>query len=113
MELNKNIDTLISAIQTHKPIEFEYIQQGKPMGKRLGNPHAIFRDTTKEGVEKVYVHIFQTEGVSEKPEEIPSWREFIVDKMSSVKILEEKPPFSVENGYNPFSVRYSRAICKI
>src|SRR5260221_5030146 len=112
MDIQKNIDVLCLAIQKHLPVEFEYIHETKPMGKRVGNPHAIFRDTTKDKVDRVYVDIFQTSGVSENPEQLPAWRMFIVDKITSIKILESNT-FSIENNYNPFSVRYSRAICKI
>ncbi|OHA87738.1 MAG: hypothetical protein A3A96_02090 [Candidatus Zambryskibacteria bacterium RIFCSPLOWO2_01_FULL_39_39] len=113
MELQKNIDLLKLAIQKHKPIEFEYIQDNKPIGKRFGNPHAIFEDTTKGGIEAVYTHIVQTGGVSETLKEFPDWRMFFVDKIKDIKILENEPSFSIQDGYNPFSVMYSRAIYKI
>lgn len=114
MDLERNIETICSAIQQHKPVEFEYIQEEEPIGKRTGNPHAIFRDTNKKGVERVYVHILQTGGVSKTIDgAFPKWRLFLVDKISSVKTLDNAPSFSVDDGYNPFYVLYSRAICKI
>ena len=37
-----NIEKLTKAIESKKPISFEYNKIGKVQGKRIGNPHALY-----------------------------------------------------------------------
>jgi len=111
--MQNTIETLVKAIQLHKPVEFEYIKEGKPPGKRIGNPHAVFEDTTRDGVDNIYTHIVQTSGVSESITVFPKWRLFFIDNIINIRILEEEQSFTIQEGYNPHSTMYSRAIQKI
>lgn len=106
-----DITTILKeAINSRKKIEFEYIREDKTLGKRFGDPHALFVYPGKHTIE---IHIFQTDGVSdgqlEKP--LPSWRLFIVEFMENVKILDGT--FSQADGYNTDSPLYISAIAKI
>lgn len=102
----ETIEIIKKAVELKKPIEFEYIREGKIEGKRIGNPHILFN--------KVYVHIFQTFGVSDSGLEkgLP-WRLFITDYIKNVQILENEPCFEIAEGYNPDSPMYTDIIVKI
>lgn len=53
-------DSLSEAINTRTPIDFSYPKPGKITGNRIGNPHAIYRFTSKDGKSSTKVHIWQT-----------------------------------------------------
>lgn len=101
-----SLEIIKKAIESQKPIEFEYNREDKVTGKRIGNPHILFN--------KVYVHIFQTGGVSDSGlgSGLP-WRLFITDFIENVKVLSDKPSFEIAEGYNPDSVMYVDIIAKI
>lgn len=111
--MDETTNLIISAIEAKKPIEFEYHQEGKPSGIRIGNPHAIFRGRNRLGIDNTYLHVVQTAGVSETSVIFPSWRMFFADRVANVRILEDDPPFEIHPEYNPYSPMYSEAVCKI
>jgi len=104
------LEIIKKAIELRKPIKFEYNREDKVFGERFGNPHIIFyhRDTNNLGV-----HIFQTDGVSDNPEEIPTWRHFLIEFIDNVEILYDKEEFDIAEGYNPNSPNYKEIIAKI
>jgi hypothetical protein len=104
---------IIQAIKMRKPIGYQYNRAEKVVGKRSGNPHAIFRGKTKEGIEKVWVHIVQTGGASDTLTEFPAWRMFISEFVSDVEILVNDPQFPIHDGYNPDSDMYTEIIEQI
>ncbi len=109
----ENIDLLKEAIRRRKPIEYEYNRPDKVPGKRIGNPHVAFSGVTKEGVRRIWTHIAQTGGVSDTLKEFPDWRMFITEYVTDVRILEEEPEFTLQEGYNPYSDMYSEVIAKV
>ncbi len=108
-----NQELLIEAITQRKPVEYEYNRPGKIVGKRIGNPHIIFAGTTQEGFRRVWVHIAQTGGVSDTLVVFPDWRMFMTEFITEVKILDEEPDFSLQEGYNPKSEMYSEILAKV
>lgn len=109
------IEIIKRAIALKKPIKFEYVRpdKDKVRGKRIGNPHVIFGGTTKEGLQRVWVHIAQTGGVSDTLVVFPDWRMFIMEYITEVTILEEEPCFDIQEGYNPDSEMYTHAFAKV
>lgn len=107
----KDIELIKSAISSKRQIEFKYQKKGESPGKRIGNPHALFPNVTKDGKERLYLDLVQTGGQSKKPTDLPAWRVFIYDYMSDVVLLDEH--FDTDKNYNPNAVRYSKAIAKI
>ena len=103
---NQNIERIIEATRQRKPIEFEYIKEGKVHGKRMGNPHIIFSGVTKDGIPRIWSHVVQTGGVSDTLQNFPDWRMFIVESLQNVRILEDEPNFEIFDGYNPESHIY-------
>lgn len=111
-----NLDILIAAIRSRKPISFEYNKPGKTHGERIGNPHAVFIFTSKSGDKSTKVHIVQTSGVSdsngEKP--FPDFRMFNIGDLSNLKILETNDVFEPYlEKYNPEWEGYKDIIEKI
>ena len=106
-----NTELIKSAINSKRQIEFKYQKEGGTLHKRIGNPHALFIDITKEGEKRLYLDLVQTGGQSKKPKDLPAWRVFIVDYMSDVILLDEY--FETDKDYNPKAVRYSKIIAKI
>lgn len=104
--MNDVVEKIKRAVLARKPVEFEYVKEGKVQGKRIGNPHIIFAGKTKEGVPRIWSHIVQTGGVSDTLEDFPNWRMFIVDFIENVVILEGEASFDVSEGYNPESNMY-------
>jgi hypothetical protein len=102
------IEILTLAIQKKKQISYEYELEGKAVGVRIGNPHAIFISSA----ENVNIDIHKIDGVRTDPsKELPAWRQYKVKHMVNVKILE--PDFLIAEGYNPTSKQYTRVIAKI
>ena len=95
------IDSLCDAIRRRLPVEFSYSRPGKVVGRRTGNPHAVFIKERRDDAKPVYVHIWQTDGVSDTGEPMPGWRPFLLEWLHDVRILENLPPFDVAEGYNP------------
>lgn len=97
------IKIIRQAIRERKPIEFEY-DDGLD-GKRIGNPHIIFLDTLNSGEVRMYLHLWQTEGVSKSGKF--GWKKYICEQIKSVSILENLPQFTVAEGYNEESNMYN------
>jgi len=102
---------LKKAIESRKPIEFEYNREGKVCGKRIGNPHVLFIYPNGDTME---IHIFQTGGVSDSGLNVGlPWRLFIVEFIENIKILNDEPSFNIAEGYNPNSPMYVNTIAKV
>ena len=102
----QTVELIVRAIQAKKPIEFEYAKEGKIHGQRIGNPHIIFRGTTKDGILRTWCHIVQTGGVSDTLQIFPDWRMFITDSIQNVQIIKDGQNFEIFDGYNPESHMY-------
>jgi len=107
----EQIEIIKKAIQSRKPISFEYNKQGKTTGKRIGNPHTIY---IHSGTGNVLVDLYQTDGVSDSAnsgeKELPSWNRFDIEYMNNIIILENYSDFDIAPGYNPYSDRYYNSI---
>ena|SRR3989338_4265370 len=97
-----NTDSLKQAIEARRFVSFTY--EDKLI--RKASPHAVYYSTTG----KLNLDAFQYDGYS-KTGKLPDWRNFTLDKIRHLQILDEK--FEVAPGYKPHSIKYSRAICKI
>jgi hypothetical protein len=106
-------EKIVKAIKSRKPISFEYVRDGKVAGFRSGNPHAAFSGTTKDGADRIWVHIVQTGGVSDTSIGFPDWRTFILEYMQQVTILEDEPEFIIHEDYRPDSEMYVSVLAKV
>ncbi|HEX9667815.1 MAG TPA: hypothetical protein VGA95_14805 [Thermodesulfobacteriota bacterium] len=95
---------IIEAIKSGYKVELNY----KGEGNRLVHPHALYRDKTSGTLK---VDCYQEAGFSTKPHEIPNWRQFDINLITSLRLLNES--FTVASVYNPSSERYSNAIAMI
>ena len=105
-----SVEVIKKAIELRKPVEFYYNKEGKISGKRIGNPHAIYRDPKTDNIN---VDIYQTDGVSDQPEKIPDWRVFTVKFINNAEILKGSREFDIADGYDPDSLRYVDVIAKL
>ena len=103
------LEILKTAIAMRKQISYKYNLEGRAIGIRYGNPHAIYLSST----DKVNIHIWKTGGVKSDDKPIPDWRAYSIKYMEEITILEDQPDFPIANGYKPNSPMYSRAIAKI
>lgn len=108
-----SLDNLKDAIKNRCPVEFEYNKAEKTIGKRTGNPHAVFILQRKDGSESTKVHIVQTGGVSDSGQEFPSFRMFDIEELSNVKSIQNSPKFMPSSDYNPAWEGYAFVIEKI
>jgi hypothetical protein len=112
-----NLELLIKAIESKKPISFEYNKPGKTPGVRTGNPHILYvqqyKDTSKPKNSKL--DLWQTNGVTDtgntKP--LPSWRPFFFSEIINIVIHEDESEFEISEGYNPEGDRYKEVIAKV
>jgi hypothetical protein len=104
------LDLITKAIESRKPICFEYNVPGKVQGKRYGNPHTLFLHPTTNNM---MIHIYQTSGVSDTKEKIPGWRQPLLGQISNIIILEDAESFKIAEGYKPNSPMYSSVISKV
>ncbi len=100
------LQILKKAIEEQVPIQFNYIRPEKTAGLRIGNPHAVFIKKLKSGEEHIYVHIWQTDGVTDSGGDIPGWRQFHLNDITDVVPLPEGAPFVIAKGYNPTFYKY-------
>ena len=107
-----SLDILKEAIEQKAPISFEYNKQGKVEGVRVGNPHAVFIMRRKDGTESTKVHIYQTDGVSDSGQVLPSFRMFDLEEITNVKILELSA-FEIAEQYNPEWDGYKFTIARV
>lgn len=105
-----SLEIIKEAIGSQKPIEFDYNKDGKPIGRRTGNPHAVYRDSETRNIN---VDIYQTKGVSSQPDKIPDWRVFTVEFIDNARILNKNNRFNIADGYDSNSSRYIDFISKI
>ena len=109
-----NIDLLTEAINSRKPISFEYNKPGKTPGERIGNPFALFIFVAKSGAESTKVHIVQIDGVTDSVENFPEFRQFNIEHLSNVSILTDWDKFDAEHEkYKPESPMYKNVIAKV
>jgi hypothetical protein len=104
------LDLITKAIEAKKPICFEYIVENKVVGKRYGNPHALFLHPTTNNL---MVHIYQVSGVSDTKDKLPGWRQPLLSHIKNIIILEEADCFELDTSYKPNSPMYSRIIAKV
>jgi len=109
----KKLELLTKSVEDRLSISFQYNKPNKSEGTRIGNVHAIFIFTSKNGEISTKLHIVQTDGVSDSADkgDFPFWRTFNIDFISDVKILDELGKFEIQEGYNPES--YHNPIAKI
>lgn len=88
------------------PIQFNYIRPGKTAGLRTGNPHAVFIGRLKSGEEQVYVHVWQTGGITDSGQDLPGWRQFFLNDITDVVPLPDGAPFVIAPGYKPAFYEY-------
>jgi hypothetical protein len=106
------LELLIESVEKRLPVSFQYNKPGKTEGVRIGNVHAVFIFTAKDGTETTKVAVYQTDGVSDTAQEIPGWRPLLnIEHVSDVKILEDLGQFEEADGYNADS--YDKPIAKI
>lgn len=101
-----NLSQLEEAIKSRRSIAFHYDREGKTSGERIGDPHAVFIRKRNDGSENVYAHIYQTEGVTDSRQRLPSWRQFFVNDITHIRVLVEQVPFEIADGYNPSSYEF-------
>jgi hypothetical protein len=104
------LDLIIKAIELKKPICFEYAVENKIVGKRYGNPHAIFLHPTTNNL---MVHIYQVTGVSDSKDKLPGWRQPLLEHIKNIIIMEEVECFEIDGSFKPNSPMYSRIISKV
>ena len=104
------LEILTQAINSRKPISFKYNLEGRAIGLRFGNPHAIYLSSA----DKVNIHIWKTDGVKTDPTQIlPTWRTYSILHIEEITIFEDQPNFNLAPDYKPNSPMYSRALAKV
>lgn len=102
------IELLELAIKEKRQISYEYELEGRAIGTRYGDPHAIFISSRNN----INIDIYKQDGVCTNPgKKIPDWRQYTVKHIRNVTILENS--FTQASGYNPNSSQYSKIIIKI
>jgi len=114
----KNIDIIIDAIRSKKPISFEYNKPGKTSGIRIGNPHALYIFTPKDETKpkSTKLDLVQTDGPSEtktNENEYPACSQFDIEHLTNIVILSDEPDFEIDSIYKPESDRYKDVIEKV
>jgi len=107
------LENLKLAIKNRTSVSFAYNKPGKVSGVRIGNPHAVFVMTKKDGSKSTKVHIVQTDGVSDSGQEFPSFRMFDITELLNVELVDDSSPFPVHEDYNSGWDGYSHIIAKI
>ena len=109
-----NLDLLIKAINSRKPVSFEYNKPGKTPGRRIGNTHAVFIFTSKTDEKSTKVHLVQTDGVTDSEVNFPDFRMFNIEHLSNIEILDSYPTFEpLFDKYNPEWEGYKDVIAKV
>ena len=106
------LSVIEQAIRSRTPIRFQYIREGKDPGARMGHPHAVFLRRLKAGGEHVYLHLWQTGGVTDSGEALPSWRQFLLNDISDPVLDQGDRPFPIATGYNPVSYEHPIAMVR-
>ncbi|MFT7183774.1 MAG: hypothetical protein ACI9QC_000096 [Oceanicoccus sp.] len=108
--------TLIKkAIREQKAMSFTYDMPDKASGTRFGNPHAIFRVSSKSGRRSTKVHIVQTGGVSENEKLSPKSNFIVFDirYINNVQVKSKQDSFEIDHRYNPNLFTYQDLVQKI
>lgn len=101
-----NPELLEEAIAQRRLISFRYERAGKTPGPRVGAPHAAFIRKKKDGTSSSYLHVYQTEGVTDSGQVLPSWRQFFINDVRDIRLLHDLPTFETAEGYNPSSYEF-------
>lgn len=110
------ISILKLAIESKKPISYEYNRPGKSPGRRVGNPYVAFVFTANDGKQSKKLHIVQTSGVSDSSDRqpLPSFRTHEIESLSNVTILQNEPSFNPNHpDYNPNWEKYDNVIAQV
>jgi hypothetical protein len=106
----ETLDILKTAIESRKPISFKYNLEGRAIGLRFGDPHAVYLSSK----DQVNIHIWKTGGVkTDLTQVLPTWRTYSIKYIEEITILKDQPNFSLAPDYKPNSPMYSRALAKV
>ncbi|RAJ11018.1 hypothetical protein LX64_00625 [Chitinophaga skermanii] len=98
------------AIVKRKPIQYEYNCPGKIPGKRTGHPHILY--TAKHG--QTNVDIYKLGGVCTDPSKpLPAWRDYIIDYITHVEIIDTAPSFEIERTFNHHAHKYVKVLLQV
>lgn len=103
-----NLELLTQAIAGTARVSFRYFRPGKAIGRRVGDPHAVFYHP---GTGNILTHIYQQSGDSESGEPLPGWRTFHVDDIQDIEFLDVS--FRPAPRYKPNSPLYAQVISKV
>lgn len=110
-----DLDTIVDAINRHKPISYEYVSDKNPTyGERRGDPYVAYVYTDKQGRSTTKIDIFQVSGASFKGQ-LSRVKMSDLANFRNVHILEDEPEFSINpiSEYKPESDRYSSVIAQV
>ena len=99
------LELLCQAILNRQTIAFQYTRPGKVLGVRIGNTHVVFILPRKDGQKPTYALIWQIDGVSDVGEPMPGWRQFFLDALHDVELLDTEP-FAVAADYKPHHYQF-------
>ena len=99
-------ERLRDAIRRRRWVSFFYVKPGKTPGQRVGAPYVLFE--TSGGL--LQCLIFQTEGATDSVEAVPGWRQFQVQYVQGLSLLEDRDPFAVRRDFKRDDPRYARAL---
>lgn len=102
-------ELLEEAIESRKPIRFDYNKGDKVEGKRIGNPHVIYKDLITGDMR---IDIYQTGGVTDSGV-LPGWRPLFIEYIENVDVLHSEPSFDPAPGYNPDASQYKKAVHRL
>lgn len=108
-----SLEILKMAIRNRTGVSFEYNKAGKVEGERFGDPYAVFIMKRRDGSESTKVHIYQTAGVSDSGQVLPSFRMFDLVELSDVEIQLGGKQFEIVDKYNPEWDGYGFVIEKV
>jgi hypothetical protein len=72
--------------------------------ERTVHPHTLYRT----GPGNLCIDAYQMDGASSSGGPLPSWRQFDIEKITSVKTFDVQ--FAVAPGYNPASPKYRHGL---
>jgi hypothetical protein len=111
--MKDKISLISDAIKLRRPIMFEYQSPAdSTRGRRVGNPYVLHYPSNDDHESKVLLSLFQTSGVS-KSGHSNGWKEFDVQYISGLSIVEGDNIFPINSEYKPNSNRYNRSIIKV
>ena len=100
---------LKKAINLRRTILFDYNGQGE----RIGNPHIIYINRDKKGIESTKVEVEQIGGYSSSSSSFPGYRAFDLDKITDVRLTDNESKFIISDKFKPQNGRYIFIIEKV